>query len=342
MPKFKPNWPLLAGLRYLLAVTVCLYHSASVIRDGTADYYSCLGPSAAVAIFFVISGISMRHSFEGEPAGFLRRRFWRIAPLYWVGCIGSFLPFLIWGSPYRVMVSLSEFISLDMAPFRYFAIKFVGLYPLLFHAKSEAFNGALWSVGVESAFYLAVPVMSRLPRRYLWCAVIASAILRAFIYPKHSAWSLYAGEFCYFGLGWMVMDYHRKTWFIAAGAVITAATAVVVIGLRGETFGPVLALLGWVILMFSDRVQVPEKYRKGLSYLGDLSFPLYVLNMPFCFCILPLSLPILYTAPILVVAYASVIAAVLLHTIDRPLRRFGREPLLRRRPALEPVLAEAG
>jgi len=46
--------------------------------------------------------------------------------------------------------------------------------------------------------------------------------------------------------------------------------------------------------------------------------------------------------PGLVIWLCLAVAALWLHCIDRPLRRFGREPIFPRRPLPEPALSEPG
>ena len=76
-----PNWPLLAGLRFVLALIVAMLHVSFEVADGTFVYYRKFGGSAAVAIFLLVSGYCMAHSYGKEPEGFYRRRFWRIWPV---------------------------------------------------------------------------------------------------------------------------------------------------------------------------------------------------------------------------------------------------------------------
>jgi peptidoglycan/LPS O-acetylase OafA/YrhL len=84
------------ALRFVAAMLVVLMHTAQAISlrtpgAGTGHYWT--GGSAGVDIFFVISGFVMTVSTRPSPAGsgarrsaawvFLKRRFVRIAPLYW-------------------------------------------------------------------------------------------------------------------------------------------------------------------------------------------------------------------------------------------------------------------
>lgn len=74
-------------LRGLAAAMVVLFHSASIVSGYAQVPQILLSSAGGVDIFFVISGFIMWHStahFETTPADFLRKRFARIAPFYWL------------------------------------------------------------------------------------------------------------------------------------------------------------------------------------------------------------------------------------------------------------------
>ena len=69
------------ALRALAALSVVLYHACQWANAGFA-----IG-AAGVDVFFVISGFVMWTTIQDEnltPASFLQRRFWRVAPAYWL------------------------------------------------------------------------------------------------------------------------------------------------------------------------------------------------------------------------------------------------------------------
>lgn len=94
----KREFAQLGALRFFLAMVVALHHVAQATNDGTYPYYHQFGPHTAVMLFLVISGFSIHSSYAREPQGFFKRRFWRVAPVYWTGCVLAFLPFWVFGS----------------------------------------------------------------------------------------------------------------------------------------------------------------------------------------------------------------------------------------------------
>jgi peptidoglycan/LPS O-acetylase OafA/YrhL len=91
------RWAVLAGLRFFLALTVVGNHLRFVVNEQRPWWspiarYNAFG---SVLAFLLISGYSIAHSYNRQPAGFYGRRFWRIYPVY-LFCLGlcaiSFLP----------------------------------------------------------------------------------------------------------------------------------------------------------------------------------------------------------------------------------------------------------
>jgi len=328
----RPNWPLLAGLRFILALIVAMSHIAFVLNRGSYAFYESLGPIAAVMVFFAISGYSMRHSYAREPEGFYRRRFWRIAPLHWVGCIGVVLPYLIWGRDYTVIVAPGQSASWPMAPWPVYLSQFFGLFPALYPYSAQGFNGPMWSLGCEAAFYVMVPRIAKTPRNVLWMVTLLSVALIAVYVPRNSWWTGYAGYIGFFLLGWMLPDYREQKWFVALGTFLFAASSIILMTPadqkgRGETYAPILAACAWLVLCLSPRLTVPARLRGFANYLGDISFPLYIIHLPLAWCLLPLYLPKPYSSNWVVAGYAVIVSAVLLHIVDKPLRRYGRQGL---------------
>jgi len=324
----KPNWPLLAGLRFVLAVMVCLGHTASTIGDFGASYYDHFSGFASVGVFFLVSGYCMAHSYTGEPAGFFRRRFWRIAPVYWAGCLVALSPFWIFGG--NLAVSFDA--GYRTPSFRTFLPILLGLGPMV-RMNGVIFDVALWSVCVECAFYLAVPLINRLPD---WGLIVVMALSLALTAVRfdYLGPNLYGQTLWLFCLGYLL--YRRPD----SRVVQVLAFALPTLGmipavLRGwstgaDLFAPEIALGGACILVFGRNWQLPERMQGPALYLGDLSYPLYICFWPVAWLIffddqMPV---ILKQTPFALVAQLAV-AAVILHAVDRPLRRFGREPKFR-------------
>lgn len=149
------------GLRAIAAVLVVVVHTAFPAGFTTS---SRLGPYTArgeigVAVFFLISGFLLYRPFVAarfagirgsDAAGYLVRRFMRIVPLYWVALAVT----LTVVSSKRVGVH-----------------GLAGLLQTAFFVQGYQEHWAIqgltqaWTLDVEAAFYLAIPVYAWLLRR---------------------------------------------------------------------------------------------------------------------------------------------------------------------------------
>jgi peptidoglycan/LPS O-acetylase OafA/YrhL len=139
-----------------------------------------------VDLFFVISGFLLAlpwfvHAREGRAppsmAGFYRRRFWRIAPAYYVQIAALFvivLPLLHGWTYWRSDLYVYALNALAHGIF------LQNLTPLT--SASMGVNGALWTLAVEAQFYLllpfAAPLFVRRPAMMLILSVIVSWVWR--------------------------------------------------------------------------------------------------------------------------------------------------------------------
>ncbi len=188
--------PVLDGLRGIAVLWVVLFHYV-VIRDTAfADPWiraiETLHPLNVIArngylgvdLFFVISGFLLtlpwflraREGREAPSAGrFYARRFWRIAPAYYVQLFVLFalvLPLLKGAAYWRSDLYVVAFNAVAHAGFVH------NTTPLT--SGSLGINGALWTLAVEAQYYLLVPLLApiflRAPRTALG-ASIAIALL---------------------------------------------------------------------------------------------------------------------------------------------------------------------
>jgi peptidoglycan/LPS O-acetylase OafA/YrhL len=161
-PPGNPRFPLFDGLRAIAAGSILVTHTAAITGFNTGNplgaYTARL--NMGVAFFFVISGFLLYRPFlaarfAGRPGprlrDYARRRVLRIVPAYWVA-----LTIL------AATVGLCGVFTGDW-----------WIYYLLLQNNSKATTlcgiGAAWSLTIEAAFYIALPVwallMARLQRR---------------------------------------------------------------------------------------------------------------------------------------------------------------------------------
>jgi peptidoglycan/LPS O-acetylase OafA/YrhL len=157
-PPGNPRFPLFDGLRAIAAGSIVITHVAAIT---SFNYGNPLGAYTArlnmgVAFFFVISGFLLYRPFlaarfAGRPAprirDYARRRVLRIFPAYWVA-----LTIL------AATVGLCGVFTGDW-----------WIYYLLLQNNSKATTlcgiGAAWSLTIEAAFYVALPLWALLMAR---------------------------------------------------------------------------------------------------------------------------------------------------------------------------------
>lgn len=265
----QPNWPLLAALRFFLALTVFNVHIALV--GGNTFLGKHFGASA-VAAFFVISGFSMAHSLSRNPkvGTFYERRFYRIWPMFILATGLSLVPmlrgegFYVW--PYGPMAELPSQ--------RHFLINALMMVPLL--GGCIPTNLTSWTLSLEVAFYLFVPLYSRLPDRARFALLAASlALMLSFgttgplIQDVGFVWP-YLGFFWLFGMGFELFQ-HRAQMQFQTGALAAAMTG----GAGGVTMA-----LSLLLIFNQDRLKMSARMSGIALYLGELSYPLYILGDP--------------------------------------------------------------
>ena len=330
MPNVKPNWPLLAGMRIVLALIVVFFHASEVFADGSARAWHAVGPIAAVAVFLVISGLCMAHSFQDRAEGFYRRRFWRIYPTFAVAMALGTIPLVIW-SPSAIMSTV------HVAPPSPVSIAwaFAGFPGPNF--GGHELNGSLWSLFAEMRYYALVPLLFRLRGRYVAALILASCAASFGVGAQYDYLTC-AAFFWPFGLGWLVYrhwnDKGGNNQCVRALLLLLPPLMLIRDAAAGGTWGPALFVICAALILAMERIRIPPKLAAMLNYLGDLSFPVYAVHFALIWILLLCRAPAALLHPWPVALIALAVSAAILHCIDRPLRRFGRESLFRR-PALE-------
>lgn len=149
------------AVRLLAAAAVIFGHAHPLTNTPSPALFANSVQALAVKIFFVISGYLIYTSWTLEPSltRYLRKRSLRIFPALIAICVASAL-FL---GPALTTLSVGEYLS-NPGTYRYFKNIFLNpVYELpgLFAANTYpvAVNGSLWSLPIEFAMYLALPLV---------------------------------------------------------------------------------------------------------------------------------------------------------------------------------------
>jgi peptidoglycan/LPS O-acetylase OafA/YrhL len=275
------DWQLLALLRFFLAWVVLSSHLQVFASRPPAwvDFFAAFDGKAAVIGFLLVSGYSIAASLERSAKGFYRRRFLRIYPPYIVAL--AFAALLQCGTRELARSSLPAVVN-GGEGWR----TIVGNVFLVqtFVVKPLAFNGPVWSLAVEAFFYLLAPMLVRLSPRYLAALLVFSGV--CYTLPLHPEWGfayrvlsrLNALHFMWcWVLGFMLRSHPTR--FVSVMALLGAGLVVAGHDTSGA-FSVLTYLLSLGGIWAATRVRLPARWRHVADYLGDISYPLYLMHFP--------------------------------------------------------------
>jgi peptidoglycan/LPS O-acetylase OafA/YrhL len=282
-------------LRLVFAATVCLVHAyqLSMYRQ-LAWIERVLSSGMAVNSFFIVSGFLIFMSFERsiDLSSYARKRFRRIYPAYFAIIMACAIGFVSISSK-----SATEYFS--MAWLKYLAANLVFLgflqpdLPGVFESnKFTAVNGALWTLKIEVLFYLSVPVMVLLFRKFGHLIGIALTYVLSVGYAYSCTWlaeetgsAMYIelgrqlpGQMCYFMAGaffyYQLVFFKRHARYFLLGAVP-------VLVLNAYRAMPLLEpfALASVVIFFALFL-----HAGNFGKHGDFSYGIYILHFPIIQC----------------------------------------------------------
>jgi peptidoglycan/LPS O-acetylase OafA/YrhL len=342
MERSHTRWELLAGLRFILAAIVICGHVTFYFAnvDPVTVWLGNLGGKAAVVGFLLVSGYSIAASIAKRPDGFYRRRLWRIYPLYILA--------ILFASGVEIASGGVAHMPSGASVTGNGAVVALGNALLLqtFLVKPMAFDGPVWSLAVEVSYYVAAPLLLRLDRHVLLGVLALSAL--AYIAPRHDDWG--PVYFAFSRLNALIFAWAWLMGFLLHGArqrglpVLFAVAGAGFIALNPfnnpEALAPVtfLAALGCVVAAgtVSPAWQVPRWGRRVLLYLGDLSYPLYLIHFPALIVAVRLGI----TSPGIAMLFATALSAAALYVVDVRLKQGVAAAIARWRSHAQPPIVE--
>lgn len=266
-PPPKSTWPVLAGVRFLLAMCVMIGHSYMVYPLTDEQLILKVGGIPAVLGFFIISGYSIAHSIYDAPQGYLKRRFLRIMPLYYASIIFALLPVVFYG--YSILLTSERIISMPQQTDILWLLIFMQggaiVTPLLL--------SPLWSISCEMLYYCMAPWLRRKESLLILAIGVVSlaqyfiltvhmevilAFTDMFIAPLALAWA-WLGGFLY---------YRNPKSKVTLGLLWLGAAF---------TFHLTFAL-ALVLVLNAHRIKLSPRMQRVMVYLGDISYPLYLVH----------------------------------------------------------------
>jgi len=343
------------SLRGLAAVAVLISHYFGVFwynRQGASQLANAIVPTVeqvptpayvtwfvffpvawaplGVALFFLISGFVIPFSItRASSAAFLVGRFFRIYPLYIAGFSVTVLALMLSGNasgfafPYTFEQVITHYIP--------------GVHALM---GSVGIDGIIWTLEIEIAFYLVCAAFAPLIRSGNVLFFLIPAVLFSFVYFFHGySWSsnlkllAHISEYMIFMFIGVAFNYlfrgilKFKTFLV----IVTGIFITFYFGMKTND-EPQAAITGYtvalVIFTLSALTSKHWKQSRILSFLADISYPLYVVHGVMGYAILAhlTSAGVSPFISIMAATITSVTVAWILHiTIESPSHNVGKK-----------------
>lgn len=286
--------PLLDAVRGLAVLGIVLTHAyhASWISDRyNSSSLSGLGPivpllNVGVPLLFWLSGfvictvIVKQHSLGIPESYFVKRRFIRLTPTWWFGIAFSLVVSALTAAlhdQHSRGMSLTEWITnLTYTPF-------------IFKQYTEV--GVGWTLFIEVQFYLTVISIVSIAKRIakdnvyalLGNVLLVTGLAGAIFGNRLATGIWFTASWPWFALGALnyLSSYRRcSRW----PAIILAGCMLATLSWTAVTYLTILTAVILIAITISFHPSAGQKHfgiGKSLTFLGDLSYPYYLLHMPF-------------------------------------------------------------
>jgi peptidoglycan/LPS O-acetylase OafA/YrhL len=336
----------LDSLRGLLALWVYIGHLSYTVG---IDPMPVLDNGHAVIVFIIMSGFVIVFLLDNSDLtywDFLKRRFFRIFPVYAIALAGSIFLLdmcvdALRQAPFqgeRNLTRMAIFQAnreqiVEQAVFNLFLLQ--GAVPdWLSNHASFAFLGQAWSISLEWQFYIVAPLLFVWVRSRRHMAMVLSFGILCFAFRWRGGHGFLPDYTEFFLVGaasyglWKLRHALEKPWSVASllilGALFVRSVPLliwtVVLGSMLTADGPVG---GWVCGALRSTV---------LRYLGAISYPLYLIHMLTIYGSMAVLngsglSPGAYAAALAIASTAAVIAlSHILHvSVERPFIEMGKQ-----------------
>jgi peptidoglycan/LPS O-acetylase OafA/YrhL len=316
-------WTVLAFMRFLLAIWVLFAHTLNFGPAARAMPVPSSNALVAVYCFLAISGFSIHHSIAQRPEGYGMRRFWRIAPTHVVSVVLALLAYYSFGP----VLFDGRNNPWPLPPLGGWVAAAILLQALLPIARLAVLFPS-WSLSLECIYYAFGPLLRRSSTRFAVVLVLASC---AFCLARPSFSKLYIGSDTY-GIsavallwawvgGWLLYSGEdRLRCFLLVS--IVGSVCIFRDKLLSGAFNHVAWWLTTSVCCFGTGRFLNPILRRTGQYLGELSYPLYLIHYPVLFLLFN---GILKNRPelnygMLHVAVSLTAAVLCYHLVDFPVR----------------------
>ncbi|ELP6610556.1 acyltransferase [Escherichia coli] len=286
-----------------------------------------------VALFFLISGFVIPFSIiRSSTLAFLVGRFFRIYPLYFAGFSVTILALMLSGNA-------SGFVF--PYPFEQVVVHYIpGIHALI---GTVGIDGIIWTLEIEIAFYLVCAIFAPLIRSGNVLFFFIPVILFSFVYFFHGySWSsnlkllAHISEYMIFMFIGVAFNYLFRgiLKFQTFLVIVTCIFITFYLGMKTND-EPQAAITGYTVALaiftLSALTSKHWKQLRILSFLSDISYPLYVVHGVMGYAILAhlTSAGVSPIVSIMAATITSFVIAWILHiTIESPSHNLGKKMML--------------
>jgi len=288
--------------------------------------------SFAVSGFFSISGFLIFASYERSSSlrDYFSRRAMRILPGYWASTLLCVAIAVAFSRSFHV----AKFVFANLTFTNFFALGVPGVFT--HNPQDSALNGSLWTIKIEIAFYIIVPMVVWLCRRLKRDAVLISITAMSVAYqfalaPRHLTLSYQLpGQMGFFCVG--ALAYYHLSTFRKVGVWMVLPALAAYVGYK-YTGWFILSLVSIPVIVLCFGLLTPET--KKVTKWGDFSYGIYVLHYPILQTIIALGLFHRFPLAAFLLSVAIVCASAIFSwfVIERPCLVFAH----RSRPTTSPA-----
>lgn len=313
-------WASLSATRFFLATWVLFAHTYNFGTAARAMPVPSTNALVSVYCFLAISGFSIHHSISAQPLSYAGRRVARILPTHLASvflallayALGGFILFDGHGNPWP-HPSFGEWLGCLLLLQAILPIAAAVLFPS-------------WSLSIEVMYYALAPLLQRMVLTVPILLVLVSCafcFLRPYIsqlYIGSDTYGLSAGAMLWAWLaGWLAYAAKEKAW--AYVLCVGAGTfAIWIDPLLSGFFNYASWTAILTLLWFGDTLNIGPRMQSLADYLGELSYPLYIVHYPLLFLVYNVALKSNpnWNWGILQVCFVGSATIIIYHFIDRP------------------------
>lgn len=320
-------------IRLFLALGVFLFHTAELTQLAEfAIFKSYINVTVAVHSFFIVSGFLIFMSYEHSSSlkSYLNKRFRRIAPAYITVVLTLFITLSLLSSlPLTSYFSTTEswsYLFSNLATLNFLHPTLPGVFT---NNYLPAVNGSLWTIKIEMAFYLSVPLIAYFfrwlkPTRMLAIIFIVSTL---YVYSMRYLSQKYnnplfdilqhqlPGEMLFFTAGALL--YYQFELFKKYQHLLLSVAILVYLS---QSFLPIYPLYALALSIIIIYLATTIKHLGNIGKYGDLSYGIYIWHFPLIQIFITLGL--FSTSPWLAFAALTLgvftLASLSWHLIEKP------------------------